>query len=313
MKEILFGIKRFFARIFGAIRDFFIGIPDMIRDPKRRYKLYIAAGTVLMICSVAVLLVVLINYKRARAKYDAIEDEYVYKVVTMPAAPEPEPMPEPEPEPEPEELPLTPEVLNAKWGELTGTDFLTFKEDYPEAVGWIFFETQDISYPIMFSGDNVKYLNTAYDGTYLFAGAIFLDEESSTDFSDPHSLVYGHNMADESMFGSLRNYLYNPDYYEDRQYFDIFTGEKILRYRIFAYGLIPANSLIYWTFGPNPENMQALVDTIISESRIKPEDIEVTADDTIMTLSTCSGDESTRTVVCAVLVGENELPEEVFQ
>ena len=313
MKHNLERIKSFFVRLFGKAKDFVCGIPEMIRDPKRRYKVYIAAGAVLIFCSIAALVVILINYQRARAKYDSIEVEYTYKVVSMPEKTEHEPEPEPDPEPEPEELPLTPEVLNKKWGELTGTDFLSFKADWPEAVGWIYFETQDINYPIMYSGDNVKYLDTAYDGTYLFAGAIFLDEESTTDFSDPHSLIYGHNMADESMFGSLRNYLYTPDYYEDRQYFDIFTGEKILRYRIFAYGLIPANSLIYWTFGPNPENMQALVDTIISESRIKPEDIEVTADDTIVTLSTCSGDSSTRTVVCAVLVGENELPEELFQ
>ena len=299
-----------FVTVFERIKAFILSIPGFVKDPKNKYKVIAGAGVALIVCSLIVFAIVFTNYRRAHAKYDSIEEEYNYVVLQMPEATLPEP--EPIPEQEPEDTAPTPEELNAMWGELTGTDFLAFQDDWPEAVGWIYFETQDINYPIMYSGDNSKYLNTAYDGTYLFAGAIFLDEESTTDFSDPHSLIYGHNMADESMFGSLRNYLYDPDYYEDRQYFDIFTGEKILRYRIFAYGLIPANSLIYWTFGPNPDNMQALVDTIISESRIKPEDkgIEVTADDTIITLSTCSGDENTRTVVCAVLIAENELPDE---
>ncbi len=309
MKNLLSKIKELLLKF----KDFIILNFDPRKDPKNKYRIMAAAGTVLIICSVVAGIIVVVNYIKAREKYDSIEDDYGLESIAEPIkVPEPEPIPEPEPEPEPEDTATTPEKLNAEWGELTGVDFLSFKEDYPEAVGWIYFEDDDISYPIMFSGDNEKYLHTAYDGTALFAGAIFLDEESTMDFSDPHSLVYGHNMADESMFGKLRKYLYEQDYYENHQYFQIFNGEQILRYRIFAYGLIPANSLIYWTFGPNPDDMQALVDTIISESRIKPEDlgIEVTTDDTIMTLSTCSGDENTRTVVCAVLLPEEEIPSE---
>lgn len=300
MKELLSKIKDFFSRNF-----------DPRKDPKNKYRIMAAAGAVLVVCSLVAGIIASVRYWKARAKYDSIEENYALEEIAEPIKmPEPEPESEPEPEPEPENTAPTPEELNLRWGELTGVDFFAFREDYPEAVGWIYFEDDDISYPIMYSGDNEKYLHTAYDGTYLFAGAIFLDEESTTDFSDPHSLVYGHNMADESMFGKLRKYLCEQDYYENHQYFQIFNGEQILRYRIFAYGLIPANSLIYWTFGPNPTDMQALVDTIISESRIKPEDsgMEVTPDDTIVTLSTCSGDENTRTVVCAVLLPEEETP-----
>ena len=59
-----------------------------------------------------------------------------------------------------------------------------------------------------------------------------------------------------------------------------------------------------WTFGPNPDNMETLVDTIMAESRIKPEDIDVSASDTIVTLSTCSAESDKREIVCGILTDD---------
>jgi len=290
--------------IFKKAADLFKRILDFCRS-KKKYVIIGGIGILLIVCAVIISICVISKYQKSKIKYEYIALNYPAVTekkneVVMNELVEFIDASEEEPE---EELP-DPEALNAEWGELTGTDFLAFKADYPETVGWIFFENEDTSYPIMFSGDNEKYLHTAYDGTYLFAGAIFLDEESSTDFSDPHSLIYGHNMRDGSMFGKLRNYLNEPDYYEDHQYFMIFNGEKILKYRVFAYGIIPDSSIIYWTFGPNPDNMETLVDTIMAESRIKPEDIDVSASDTIVTLSTCSAESDKREIVCGILTDD---------
>ena len=70
------------------------------------------------------------------------------------------------------------------------------------------FDNQDelgINYPILYSGDNQKYLRTDLHGNSHIAGCIFLEGLNKSDFSDYYNIIYGHNMNDGSMFGSLKN------------------------------------------------------------------------------------------------------------
>ena len=46
------------------------------------------------------------------------------------------------------------------WYELASVDLKALQEQNPEVAGWIYFENEDISYPVMYSGDNEKYLRT---------------------------------------------------------------------------------------------------------------------------------------------------------
>ena len=75
------------------------------------------------------------------------------------------------------------------------------KQINPDVVGWIYFENDDLSYPVLYSGDNDKYLRTTIDGSDATAGAIFIEGGNSPDFQDQNTIVYGHNMRNLSMFG----------------------------------------------------------------------------------------------------------------
>ena len=86
----------------------------------------------------------------------------------------------------------------------------------------------------MYSGDNDTYMKTAYNGDYSVGGAIFMDGENRSDFSDSHILLYGHNMKDLSMFGKLKWYRDNG-HYEGHQYFQIITPTGKDRYEIVSY------------------------------------------------------------------------------
>lgn len=120
------------------------------------------------------------------------------------SAPEPEPSPTPEPEPEPEPEP-TPEP--DPWAKaLAGTDLDILREMNPEVVGWIQIPGTELSYPLMYSGDNAYYLNHTWMGEPNAGGAIFLEENCAPDFSDFNIIVYGHRMANTTMFGTLRLY-----------------------------------------------------------------------------------------------------------
>lgn len=199
---------------------------------------------------------------------------------------------EPEPVTEPE-----------VWSRKIRVDLEKLQEINADIVGWLYFENEDISYPILFSGDNTKYLRTSYTMKYMTAGSIFLDGRNLPDFSDQHSVIYGHNMKNLSMFGRLRFYRQDADYYKDHEYFQIITNEKYYRYQIFAYKEVSETSDIYRT---NFESEEDFGDFIVDEIRkgsYLNSDVETTKDSQIITLSTCTVD-GMRFAVSAVRVDE---------
>jgi len=73
-------------------------------------------------------------------------------------------------------------------------------------VGWIEVPDTSISYPIVQGDDNTWYLYHTISGQSNPSGAIFLDYRNSYKFDDGHSLIYGHNMRDGSMFAGLHTW-----------------------------------------------------------------------------------------------------------
>lgn len=187
------------------------------------------------------------------------------------------------------------------WYERATVDVAGLKAQYPDVVGWLLFEDCKISYPIMHAASNDTYLYTAFNGVESIAGSIFVEATHSGDFSDKHTLIYGHNMKNGSMFGRLHYYRRSNEYYEEdwsRQYFQIFTENEILRYKIFAYQEVSIENFIYTEFFTSATD---LGNRLLENSRIKP-DVTIPEDGRIITLSTCTAAEENRFVVSAVLV-----------
>ena len=67
------------------------------------------------------------------------------------------------------------EVPEDQWYDQIQVNFGELTKLISEIVGWIHFENEDIDYPILYSGDNDKYLRKTYDGNDATAGSIFLD------------------------------------------------------------------------------------------------------------------------------------------
>ncbi len=176
--------------------------------------------------------------------------------------------------------------------------------EYPETVGWIWFEDDIISYPIMQYSDNDKYSIKDYQGNDAKTGSIFLDYRSSADFSDSNTIIYGHNMRDYTMFGALKYYKYDLSFLEDHKYFQIITPEGKSRYLIFAFMDVPKNSYIYDVCGSNTERMREFLDTIEYKTYIDT-GIEPTVDEKIITLSTCTKKDDLYFVMFAVKVDED--------
>ena len=82
-------------------------------------------------------------------------------------------------------------------------DFEGLKAQNPDVVAWIQIPALDISYPVVQGKDNSYYLHHMFDGKENKNGSIFIDYHNQPEFTDSNTIVYGHNMKNGSMFGTL--------------------------------------------------------------------------------------------------------------
>lgn len=160
------------------------------------------------------------------------------------------------------------------------------KEDNEEVIGWITFDNMELSYPIMHRDDNEYYLNHTFSGEVNSAGSIFMEAANAPNFEDMHSIVYGHNMKNLSMFGQLKKYK-TEEFYEEHQFFTIYTEEHVYRYQIFAYYDISETGDVYMIGFQPDEEYQEFINKMLRRSYYDT-DVEVTEQDKVITLSTCS-------------------------
>ncbi|NTV78484.1 MAG: signal peptidase I [Clostridiales bacterium] len=112
-------------------------------------------------------------------------------------------------------------------------DFEALTSQNNELAGWIVFDQLPINYPIMYSGENEYYLTHTFGRNENSSGALFMDAVSKKDFNEYQTIIYGHNMKNGSMFGSLKKYK-DYDFYKENAYFTLCTPKVNYRYQIFS-------------------------------------------------------------------------------
>lgn len=191
-------------------------------------------------------------------------------------------------------------------------DFERLMQINDDFIGWLYFPALDISYPVVQEDVADEYLRKTYGGKKNKAGAIYMDILSDGGFDGLTDFIFGHNMANGTMFGTLKN-LGRSDgakLIEENPYLFIYTEEKVIGYRVFAYFKTDVRSDVYNEVETEADyekflkivrgyNMYEDMPTLdFSE---KPE---------ILTLSTCSGSAGTkqRFLVSTVKLVEWEYP-----
>ena len=182
-------------------------------------------------------------------------------------------------------------------------DFDALKAINDDVVGWLELEAiPSISYPIAQGEDNEYYLHRTIKKTYNFAGSVFIDSTNAFDFSDCNTIIYGHNMKNGSMFGKLKQ-MYESKKYKDSKYLWICTPNGKYRYEIFSMQYAKVGSDVYTLFSAHDEQFEAYVKKMAKQSKVDMKALGLGKDDYVVTLSTCTSDESVRFVVQARWVG----------
>lgn len=74
-------------------------------------------------------------------------------------------------------------------------DFASLQKENDEIYAWIKVPGTSVDYPIVQSStDDTFYVHKGIDKQYLYAGAIYTEMSNAKDFSDPNTVIYGHNM-----------------------------------------------------------------------------------------------------------------------
>jgi sortase B len=187
-------------------------------------------------------------------------------------------------------------------------DFEALWEINPDIYAWIEIPDTELAYPIVqHESDDYYYLNRTIEGAEGLPGSIYTDSFSQKDFSRFNTVIYGHNMINETMFGSLRNYR-DESYLDEHREIRIYTPDELRIYRVFA-AVIYDDTLITAAYDDDDvKDRQAFLDSIFDTRDLNShvmDDVEVTTEDNIITLSTCIHDvPDKRYLVEAVLVDE---------
>ena len=177
-------------------------------------------------------------------------------------------------------------------------DFQTLKEKNSDTVGFLKVNGTNIEYTVVKGTNNSYYLKHNFNKESNSAGWIFADYKNKVDGTDKNLVIYGHNMRDDSMFGSLKNIL-NDDWHieEENKYVTFITENDNSIYEVFSvYQVAEEDYYITTDFKDNEFN--DFIKTIKSRSKFDF-DVDINENDNILTLSTCANNNKYRVVLHA--------------
>ncbi len=183
-------------------------------------------------------------------------------------------------------------------------DFTSLQKINPDIYAWIRIPNTRIDYPVVQSPtDDSYYLKHNAEKKYSSGGAIYSEMKNKRDFSDPNTVLYGHNMINGSMFRDLHQFR-KADFFKANETVYIYTPGHILTYQICAayrydnrhilnsfHCNDPAVFAEYLAFVQNPKSM-------IKQTRLVP----MSQNTKLLTLSTCISNRNYRYLVQGVLV-----------
>lgn len=164
-------------------------------------------------------------------------------------------------------------------------DFARLKAQNSDVVGWLYSEGSRINYPVMQAADNDYYLHRMLNGGHNSAGSLFMEAANKASMSDLNTIIYGHNMKNNSMFGTLTDY-HSQNYYNRHPYVWYLTPDKTWRVDILA-GFVTQDDSDTYTIFAGEDELAGYLQRCLRKSTFRTA-VDVSGNEQILTLSTCS-------------------------
>jgi len=181
-------------------------------------------------------------------------------------------------------------------------DFNDLMKKNSDTVGWIKVNNTNVNYSIVQTTDNSYYLKHDFNKRNNYAGWIYGDYRDDFEYFGTNTIMYGHNMTNRTMFGSLVWCLKESWYKtEENQYIKLSTPTSNTVWKIFSiYTIVPEVYYLKTYFENNAEHEDFL--NTIKKRSIYNFNEEVNTDNKILTLSTCTDDGTKRVVIHAKMI-----------
>ena len=178
-------------------------------------------------------------------------------------------------------------------------DFSELKNQNSDTVAYIKVNGTNIDHVVLKGNDNDYYLRHNFKKEWNIAGWIFMDYKNKLDGTDKNIVIFGHNMSDGSMFGSLKNVLYD-DWHsqEENLIITLITEKKEYKYKVFSTYNIEREDYYIKTDFDSYSDFDYFLNTVKARSNYDY-GVDVDIADQILTLSTCSAAGARRTVLHA--------------
>lgn len=193
----------------------------------------------------------------------------------------------------------------------------------PDTVGYIYIDGTKVDNPVVQTNDNEYYLNHGFDGQEFRAGTVFMDctdifkELPFPDEWSENIVLYGHNMADNTMFGSIRRYRQDPSYYKQKPFMTFSSNYGDYTYVMVGLVITGGNAdsdFRYWQLEqlPEKEDFDNYMSWVEKKNMIE-NPIDVQHGDRLLTLSTCYSDEdNSRFIIVGRMLREGETEEQLL-
>lgn len=168
-------------------------------------------------------------------------------------------------------------------------DFDTLYQMNSDFKAWIIVPGTGVNYPVMQGEDNNYYLEKSLNKTKLGGGSIFFASDIPNPLDAQNTVIHGHHMKNDSMFGSLRKYK-KEDFLKENKYFYVVAKDKTYKYEIFSVYVAKVSTDPYtYRFSDDDQFIKYLND-MNNKSMFEVKISEFNKDDKMVTLSTCDYD-----------------------
>ena len=170
----------------------------------------------------------------------------------------------------------------------SNVDLNQLRKINPDIKAWIRIHQTKINYPVVQAENNTKYLTQNYRNEYATAGSIFLDYRNDG-FKDDFSMIYGHRMDGQEMFGGI-------SLFEEKGYFDehktgvLYTEEGTYDLEISDFAIIDVNRTSIYNHDSNRNGQNVKVIKEVQSFSKNSRKTEMDQDSKIVILSTCDKD-----------------------
>lgn len=196
----------------------------------------------------------------------------------------------------------------ANMAENHNIDWNKLHEKNKDVYSWIYIPDTKVDYAVVQppkGESDLFYLDKNLDKEYEFAGSIFSERMNKKDYSDPVTVLYGHNMLNGSMFATLHKFK-QPKFFKKHKKMYVYQPNRRITYKIYsAYTYDDRHIMNSFDFSDGKILKQ------YQKSTLKPKALDknvrkktvLDANSKILTLSTCtSGASNTRYLVQGVLI-----------